>query len=402
MSRPIEKALIEIIPRLSGPLPPELTDLASSLLAQSRSKISNLKAEEEIGRTYACANLACERYLSHLDYCPSSPTERAVLITSWDRLKTSLNLPKIEPRPPCPPRVYAKLYAYFARELTSTGRKRGRPRAAVEPARPLPERHVPGREKGLEGFRTRAPRTGLKFGGNNKDDRLPRWVGPAIRALCAGLDAGRAVQHVIAGVESILFLPCPGVEDGDGDGVMGGDAEEVRMEGKIPALIVAIMSFAIVRLTGEETDAKEYNQRVKKSLALLRDLREDEAVAAKVGEDEESWEGWESITKKDVDGWLKEISSQGWLRMDWWENIDDGSGASGHIEPVDDDDIDADRKAMEEERARLWRTRSGTMKQDDVDYLSETKRKQYARWKELMLVRIDELEGGLAVDMDMQ
>jgi origin recognition complex subunit 6 len=62
MSRPIEKALTEVIPRLSGPLPVELTELASSLLAQSRSKISNLKAEEEIGRTYACAHIACERY----------------------------------------------------------------------------------------------------------------------------------------------------------------------------------------------------------------------------------------------------------------------------------------------------------------------------------------------------
>jgi origin recognition complex subunit 6 len=62
MSRPVERVLNEIIPRLSGPLPPELIDLASALLAQSRSKISNLKAEEEIGRTYACANIACERY----------------------------------------------------------------------------------------------------------------------------------------------------------------------------------------------------------------------------------------------------------------------------------------------------------------------------------------------------
>lgn len=62
MSRPVEKVLNEIIPRLSGPLPPELIDLASALLAQSRSKIANLKAEEEIGRTYACANIACERY----------------------------------------------------------------------------------------------------------------------------------------------------------------------------------------------------------------------------------------------------------------------------------------------------------------------------------------------------
>jgi hypothetical protein len=62
MSRPIEQALSNLIPRHSGVLPAELIDLASSLLTQSRSKLSNLRAEEEIGRTYACANIACERY----------------------------------------------------------------------------------------------------------------------------------------------------------------------------------------------------------------------------------------------------------------------------------------------------------------------------------------------------
>jgi origin recognition complex subunit 6 len=61
MSRPVEQALTNLIPRHPGALPPELIELASSLLAQSRSKASNLKAEEEIGRTYACANIACER-----------------------------------------------------------------------------------------------------------------------------------------------------------------------------------------------------------------------------------------------------------------------------------------------------------------------------------------------------
>ncbi|RAL67016.1 hypothetical protein DID88_007796 [Monilinia fructigena] len=63
----------------------------------------SLNQEQEIGRTYACANLACER------------------------LKTTLNLPKIEPRPPVPPRVYKKLYAYIEDSLASaTPRKRAR------------------------------------------------------------------------------------------------------------------------------------------------------------------------------------------------------------------------------------------------------------------------------------
>ena len=61
MDRSMSQALISLIPSLSGPLPPDLLELAVSLLAQSRSKASSLKADEEIARSYACANLACER-----------------------------------------------------------------------------------------------------------------------------------------------------------------------------------------------------------------------------------------------------------------------------------------------------------------------------------------------------
>ena len=61
MSKPVIQALNNLIPRHSGTLPPELIELASYLLAQSRNKCSNLKQDEEIARAYACANLACER-----------------------------------------------------------------------------------------------------------------------------------------------------------------------------------------------------------------------------------------------------------------------------------------------------------------------------------------------------
>ena len=61
MDRSIAQALNGLIPTFNGPLPSELVELAASLLAQSRSKASSLKAEEEIARSYACANLACER-----------------------------------------------------------------------------------------------------------------------------------------------------------------------------------------------------------------------------------------------------------------------------------------------------------------------------------------------------
>ena len=61
MDKSAAQAISGLIPTFAGPLPPELLELAVSLLAQSRSRASSLKAEEEIARSYACANLACER-----------------------------------------------------------------------------------------------------------------------------------------------------------------------------------------------------------------------------------------------------------------------------------------------------------------------------------------------------
>jgi len=63
MDKSVIQALNGLIPTSSSPLPPELVELAVSLLAQSRSKASSLKVEEEIARSYACAHLACERFV---------------------------------------------------------------------------------------------------------------------------------------------------------------------------------------------------------------------------------------------------------------------------------------------------------------------------------------------------
>lgn len=57
----IETQLDLLLPTLNGAFSPELVQLAASLLAQSRNNAGNLKQEEEIGRYYACAHLACER-----------------------------------------------------------------------------------------------------------------------------------------------------------------------------------------------------------------------------------------------------------------------------------------------------------------------------------------------------
>lgn len=63
MSRQIEQALLSLMPTYGSDLPPSLVELAGSLLAQSRHRASALKTEEEIARLYACANIACDRYV---------------------------------------------------------------------------------------------------------------------------------------------------------------------------------------------------------------------------------------------------------------------------------------------------------------------------------------------------
>lgn len=61
MSRQIDQALLSLMPTYTQDLPPTLLELANSLLAQSRHRASMLKAEEEVARLYACANIACDR-----------------------------------------------------------------------------------------------------------------------------------------------------------------------------------------------------------------------------------------------------------------------------------------------------------------------------------------------------
>jgi origin recognition complex subunit 6 len=57
----MEDALCSLLPTHKGILPSPLVQLSASLVAQSRTKASNLRVEEEIARTYLCAHIACER-----------------------------------------------------------------------------------------------------------------------------------------------------------------------------------------------------------------------------------------------------------------------------------------------------------------------------------------------------
>jgi origin recognition complex subunit 6 len=320
------------------------------------------------------------------------------------RLKTTLNLPSIEPRPPCPPKIYKKLYGHFDQILTSSSLRRQKTKTSnpPTPAKALPQKQIPAKEKSLEGFRSnRTPKPGLKYG-SNKQERLPRWIGPAIRKICLEFDAGKAVPHVWAGVESVLFLPCPkdlasqkGVKESD------------KMEGKIPALVGTIFFYVFAALEDRQTNKKELFEEKKRVLKILCGLKADGAVVSKVGEGDEGWLGWEIVAMKDMNVWISEIVEKGWLEMEWRSNVVDGSGASGRVEEIGDWEVEVDveeedDEVMERASRRMRRTGLGTMMQPKFEYLSDDKREEYAMWKEAMLVKINGLiaEGIMNDEMD--
>ncbi|KAH6713791.1 origin recognition complex, subunit 6 [Leptodontidium sp. MPI-SDFR-AT-0119] len=370
MSRPIEQALANLIPRHPGALPFELVELASSLLAQSRNKCSNLKPDEEVARMYACANLACER------------------------LKTSLNLPPIEPRPPIPPRVYGKLYAYFDRTLISSAARQRAKRDGVRAGgkavnansegRALPQRLTPSKGKSFEGFQSQrtAKRGLLVKGREERDGRVPRWLGPVVRLLCGEMGTRGAVPHVLAGVESILCLPCPHPKGDKG------------MQGKLPALVAAVWFLVVVRMRGVDGQGVETMARKDRVREVLGGAGGDEGVLERVGSGEEAWMGWEEVVfERDVNSWRKEIVGKGWKELDWFTNIGDGVGVEGEGGEDADADPDADVEMGEngeviESAGR--RARPGTMIQEQYCVTRE-KREAFIEWKEMMLAHIEEV-----------
>ena len=308
-------------------------------------------------------------------------------LTNWHcyRLKTTLDLPQIEPRPPIAPRLYKTLYAYFDRTLVSAGgRKRRRQNDEIEEARPLPQRHTQTKEQTLE-FRTnRAPKKGLRYGNSKIDERLPKWVGPAIRLICKEMNTTKAVPHVYVGVESVWFLPCPDTFRIDR-----------AMEGKLPALVAVIWSFVVERLSEESVKPSDEVERLKELFKLIKGFRENEEMVKKVGDADESWDGWENLTATHYKAWVAEINNF-WLDMDWFNNISMGSGVSREVDEDDEDGVVEEENMSSEKLLRIRKreiaNNPGLGRMVDLRFeISDEKTYEYEKWKQAMLKKIAEL-----------
>ncbi|KAK1254318.1 hypothetical protein MKX08_008313 [Trichoderma sp. CBMAI-0020] len=366
MSKQVELALVSLMPTYGSDLPSPLVESAGSLLAQSRHLASTLKADEEIARLYACAHIAC------------------------NRLKITLDLPTIEPRPPIPPRVYKRLYTHLDNILPNTSASGRRTRKASSrqrnaghsPAssqsRPLPSRPEPSKDSSLAQFRKRSgsdTKTALKSDrkahASVRESDIYPWIQPVIRHLCVEPGHKKLAPSMLAGMESILL---PGGRK---------TKEEWALE-HATALCAAVIFFVAMRIRDIDQDqASQPENYVPTRTEIVGQLsRARQDVTVKGIEPDALWEGWADITDHDFDAAVSTVRENGWLEADWYDGIADVISMD-----VQHDDSVVENQ-YEDGGLQVQQQRADTMFQEKYDYLSESRREEYKIWRAVWLERI--------------
>ena len=286
------------------------------------------------------------------------------------RLKQNLALPKIEPRPPCPPKVYQKVYKYLDGALPIGIRKSNRSFKGATTSTRTPSKHVRP-DKPAQSINSRRKVASRAA----SETEVPSWVMPIIRHLCKMLGAPAAPRHIFAGVSSILF------------------SHNRPANVNIQALIITIYILVLNTLTVAETEPAEYLQRRETVSATLREALTQRGLEVEYDQD-------------DIDDCMRQVSKYDWTDMDWFGNIevelghggqedgeeldwaDDVDDEEGHVVPIQPKRL----VSMDLEEKDYLQAGLGTMMDDRVDYLSDAKRRSYERWKMDTLLQIDELE----------
>ncbi|KAL7623620.1 hypothetical protein AAE478_005172 [Parahypoxylon ruwenzoriense] len=379
MSRTLEPTLLSLLPTYSKDLPRPLLELASSLLTQSRHSAGTLKAEEEVARAYACAHIACER------------------------LKISLDLPPIQPRPPVPPRIYKRLYAHLdnvlpAGAIGSSGRVRTpssklRESGIFGSAQRIPSRGTPTKEESLAKFRSptaaKGDNTPTKFTGKLPSlpikkkaggvaSALPAWVRPTIQLLCRELDEERIGRTVLAGMQTIAAPH-------------GKRAKDEWTNGHLTPLLAAVyllVSSQVYLL--EEGKALDDSQDARMRKSVLKVLgRAQEKIDVAGMDEDELWIGWTDIESNDVDSAVSRVVQNGWQKEEWFAGM-------AHIvktKAAEPDDRDAETEDGDERpfSEKLHVQRGDTMLQSKWD-MTDRKREEYRVWEAEIMRKIEEIE----------
>ena len=206
---------------------------------------------------------------------------------------------------------------------------------------------------------------------------------PVIRRLCKRLGTPGAPHHIFAGVSSIITS------------IQAGEPTNVLHDIKIPALIIAIYFFTTARLAGVEIKSEKLVHQMAQALILIEECAE-QGVELEV------------VSEMDVRAHLRRVALEKWVEMDWFRNIELGSGIEANGDgadlasnpsPSENDEQDIVlpgrrrlRANPEEPDKEYLRPGLGTMMQEKVDYLSDEHERDFQEWKMDITLRIREME----------
>ncbi|KAK6506852.1 hypothetical protein TWF481_005312 [Arthrobotrys musiformis] len=359
MSRTIERTLTMLLPTATGGIPRELIDTTSSLIAQSRHKLSNLKQAEEPAREMLCAHLACER------------------------LRTKLDLPVLPDKPPAPvpPRLYKTLYKQFSETLVISSASRVSASTPVDPRSSSRSRTRDGTStaaaaaKSRSAFIKNTPASSPTA--NNKDKKIEPYVS-LIAELCddeeTKLKTPTAMRHITAGASYIF------------------SSTKYKNLTETPWTLIGVLYVVVVKeLMGEEEFEGQVEEERRgwyegKIGEVYKILKGKGLVKAREG----TW-------KEEFNEVLAEVAGGDMRETRWFMDMVDGRGieveeVEEEVEEVGGEEDVVKAKGKRKAADAGMESGVGSMMQDRLDFLSDKRRKAFSEWKADALRRIAQVQ----------
>lgn len=382
MPTPIETALSTLLPTVHS-LPPELISLSTSLLAQSRAKAASLKPEEEIGRTYACCHIACQR-LGH---------------------KLALEIAK--PAPPVQPRVYNKLHTYFNTVLTTPKTPRKVDKLAINGSGQA--------SRGQDGSRktpARQPATPTSNGKRKAEvlleedlPEMPNFVASMIRAMAEKYSTAGTAPHVFAGVESVFPAHSTSELASKKRRISSRIVDSGLKVESLPAIICIMMPAVAEKMCGPDVNRPTLTEDIIEYAHLFLSQNTDKIPFFLPTEAE---------IANEVAQLQKERADE-WMKMEWYQNVPllNGSAPGAQQEntqthPNNGVTVKSTQKKTPLRRAEKHGKRAvdgvedlgaagllpglGTMFQPALDWLSDERRADFVEWREAILREASQME----------
>lgn len=207
---------------------------------------------------------------------------------------------------------------------------------------------------------------------------------PAIRRLVKTFDIAIAAPHVYTGVESVLPLlermPSANNESPSKRPRRSAATSEPALgaisDVRIRALVIVIFLYVFNKMRDVEVTPEEYKEWRETAMTALLEMPSGEEIAY----DDLSMEAQELMPM---------AQSEGWLEMEWFTNVTPQEDMQA-MEGVEMPDATANTAVTQTGGSDYIGL--GTMMQDATDYLGESRRQDYLRWKATIMARVQQIE----------